>query len=299
MYDLIPFEIFYEICGFLPTCKDRLNFQKTCRLFHQGFPKQTCKINQKEVPLRKLWKDHVFGPRIFTFPLSTHKCSKPKINFDSSLNLQTPRIYSVLGTSKKLFRYVLNLISQRNHVGGAVVNTHYRLSSVASSYAPKQCFIQNSQFDSYEETVENFIKNARKIDNYQQHCQSFLIYFNQTKHCHQNYSLIRTTRHILIDLLYQEDNPLNLDPVIRSSLDLIFLKKQQRSNMTQIKKFFIRMGFDVNQAINLFNKTLKTNLIVLMFFERENGWVIRNVNITDCLVPNFLSDYFFWNHMSL
>lgn len=296
--DLIPFEIFYEIYSFLPTCKDRLNFKKTCQLFDQGFPKLICKLNQTDEPLRELWKNRVFGPRTPNYPLFTHKCVKPSIQFAPFLNLRNTNYYCVLGKSKKLFQCVLNLLSQHNHVGGAVINTHSQLSCVASSYAPKLCFLQNDQLNQYQDALIEILKTLRECEDYQHHCRSFLIYFNQDNRPNKNYKLFRSSKPLLVDLLYQEDNPLNLDPVIRSSLDIMFLKKQKKTSMLQMKTFFTRLGFNVNHAVDLFNKTYKTNLILILHCDYKNGWMIRNVEITDWLVPSFLSDYFFWNHMA-
>lgn len=88
--------------------------------------------------------------------------------------------------------------------------------------------------------------------------------------------------------------------MMRCFLDVIFLKKQHKTNMTQIRTFFLRFALNINltDAINLFNKTLKTNFILMMHYDRTiMNWGFQIVDITNCLKPSFLSDYHLWFHL--
>lgn len=202
---ILPLEIFYEIYLFISTCKDIVNFKKTCRLFYQAFPK-LCKCDQDEEPIRRLWKECFYGKRVTNTPLPHHRCKKSKITTPLLLNEENTNTYCVVGKSKKLFRFVLNVIAQRNHVGGAIFDTHPILSPILDSYAPKQCFFEGDQLIQCQENIFNFITKIRTISREgEKHnlLRSLIIYFNISNKKHDSYKLFTISRHTFNDELYQ------------------------------------------------------------------------------------------------
>lgn len=302
----IPFEIYCEIYSFLCTCKDMFHFRSACQLFYHGLP-TFCQTNEPAHPLRESWLNHLFGIKKTNQPLNEHHCMKHTQSIPTPLMQHTRTNFAVIGTSKKLFKFSLNLINQHNHVGGAIFGTHDRLSPIAHQYSPSSSFLTTPKLAKYVDDLGDFIGECYRTETItdsktlQLHCRSFLILFHFNDLLISNNgktSALFRGRHMLMDFLYQEDEPSRLSPVERSQTDCFLLKKQRSTNMQQISTFFHRLG--INKAKNFlkFNQTLKSNFVMLVYYMNSHKWKTMIIDISNILKNGYLGDQHFWLHLT-
>lgn len=201
-----------------------------------------------------------------------------------------------------MLRFALNLFSQRNHVGGAIFNNHERLTPVLQKYLPALGIKQLTQISSYIQKVTDFIKNSPT----KQNSSSFVIhlhYFENNQTMNDSHLVtIMNNRHLMMDFLYQEDDPSKIGHLHTTQTDYFLLKKQLSSNLLFFSKFFAILGLDETETMKLFDKTFKSDYVLKLTFEYFvsqrpfGGWSSDLININ--LFPqSFLSDEHFWYHL--
>jgi hypothetical protein len=300
--NIFPFEIYYHIYSFLHSCKDFFSFRCVCQMFFDGLP-TLCKPGEPPEENQKEWLTTMYGPKSTDNYHFVHRCHKPTFISHKIIN-EGSSVFGIIGTSKKLFRFALDVISHRNYIGGAIFNTHEKLSPVLQNYSPPVSFLQIDQFSTYLGKLKNFSQNNNQEDN----DNSFLILLKYHDPLIQSFdetTALFNGRHLMIDFIYQKDDVSGIVPTDTTQTDYFFLKKQSSTNMQMIFNFFDLLGINRPQTIELFDKTLQSNYVLLLSlnfyypqFRSWGHWECELIDIGEHLSHSFLSDQHFWHHLN-
>lgn len=291
----LPFEIIFDLPTYFETCQDVANFRLTCKLFSEV--KIQCNHHKISNPWRVWWINNLFNlpPQSRTLIKRVNKVESD----DQSLFRSESNTICGVGRSKKMFKYLLNELSLRNHIGGAVFGMNDRFNELVKNYSPSCSFLKDKeQFDFYVETlgrIERTMYKRKTVPDDQK--RSYLILFeNDNGHFNTpaHRRIMMNSRHYYTDVLMHMDSLLNINPSIKSQIDIYVFKKTKRVSITEVKKIY---EFLTHMLVDpqLYEKTFKTNLVLIVDERRDSKLVDISNKLSDCS----LSDHIFWHNTHL
>lgn len=295
--DELPYDVIYYIPQFLETCDDVSNFRLTCRLF--SGVRLVCNHSNIHDPLRIWWMKFLFGERIGrTLLHNVKKRTFTPILFSN----ENENVVCAIGKSRKLMKFLLNQLSSKEYIGGAVFGENTRMMPLIKQYSPSKSLLPIEEMKRYTDSQHKLtgkIHNCPDVRSKNWRNYIISLQYNERERMGYNRVLLMNSRHTFTDVFMYLDSFAPICPSERAQIDVYVLKKTKRESPIHFRQFMSRIFavHEVDQISTMYDQTMKTDKVLIVHAGRD--FRADLIDITKHLKYSYLSDHIFWHNVHL